>query len=419
MNSRSLVFWGLDMLRGGKVRKALSQVEKDMKREHNNQEKLREILQYAIDNVPYYGSFQRAEIKEFPVMNKKKYLERYDDFLSKEHKGQDLYTYYTSGSSGTPFSGVQDKEKRIKHTADLLYFHGKCGWKLGEKYIFLRAWVSSYNSSYIQNIKNNVIPLNVLELNEQMLANIVHMLRTQPIKMILGYGSALNRLADYLEKKDIYCKGLHTVISDSDILLREKRIILQQRLGCKIVDRYSNEEHGLIAFSYDVGMPYQVNHSSYFVEILKMNSDEYVDKGELGRVVVTDLYNRAMPLIRYELGDLAISDDDDRCGVYTIRGLQGRLADMLVQKNGVEISAATINNYMEHMTGIERYQLIQKDIGSFVLYVIDPENKYTDDQYYDALLPCIESESELKVVRTNHIETEKTGKFQTFVSMRQ
>jgi phenylacetate-CoA ligase len=419
MNLRSCVFWGLDILKGRKIKKSLTQVKQDMLSPQSNQDikKLKSILQYSIDNIPYYHNIKSPTLENFPVMNKKKYLENYDDFFSPEFEGKNLYSYATSGSSGTPFRGVQDNGKRNKHTADLIYFHHKCGWELGEKYIFLRAWTDKYNSTQLQNIKNNVIPFNVLYLNEKMMFDIVAILRKNTVKMILGYGSALNQFADYLEKNDIYINGLKVVISDSDVLLKEKRIILAEHLNCKVVDRYSNEEHGLLAFSYDIDMPYEVNHSSYFVELLKINSNEYAGKGELGRVVITDLYNKAMPLIRYELGDLAISDDDTRCGVVTLRNLQGRLSDMLIQKSGIKISSTVINNYMEEMNGVEKYQLIQKNIGEFILYVVENEKGYSDQEYYNTLIPCIEEKSNLCVIRTNSIKSEKTGKFKTFVSL--
>jgi phenylacetate-CoA ligase len=206
------------------------------------------------------------------------------------------------------------------------------------------------------------------------------------------------------------------VISDSDVLLKEKRVILAKHLGCKVVDRYSNEEHGLLAFSYDVDMPYEVNYSSYFVEILKLDSDAYAEKGELGRLVITDLYNKAMPLIRYELGDLAISDDDNRYGIVSLRNLQGRSSDMLVKKSGVKISSASINNYMEDMIGVEKYQLVQVGIGEFILYVIENGHSYTDQEYYKRLISCIEDGAKLRIIRTDAIELEKTGKFKTFIS---
>lgn len=417
MNIRYYAFWALDTLKGGKVKKELARVKADMESNHPNQQQLENILSYAINNIPFYNSVSAPSIDKFPVMNKKMYLENYEQFFSPEFSKDELYTYATSGSSGTPFHGVQDQGKRRKHTADLIYFHNKCGWNLGDKYIFLRAWVSLYKNSTLSNFKNNVIPFDVLKLDQKMLEKIAELVKRGNIKMILGYGSALNQLAEYVENNNIYCKGLNTIISDSDILQPEKRELLKQHFGCKVVDRYSNEEHGLIAFSYDSSEPFEVNYSSYYVEILKLDSDEHAEKGELGRVVITDLYNKAMPLIRYELGDLAISDDESRCGVVTLHGLQGRLSDMLIMRSGIRISSATINNYMESMTGVEKYQLVQKAIGEFQLLVVEHNKEYSDKDYFDQLISCIGADSNLEVIRTNFIPNEKTGKFSTFKNL--
>ena len=417
MNIRSCIFWLLDGLRGGKIRKNLKQVKKDMQIiQQPKSSKLSSILQYAIENIPYYKDIDEPVISKFPIMNKKKYLDNYNQFFSLDYDIDDLYSYTTSGSSGTPFTGYQDKEKRYKHTADLLFFHKKCGWSLGEKYIFLRAWVNKYGLSKLHNIKNNVIPFDVLYLDEKMLEDIVYCMKHKRVKMILGYGSALNQLANYLESNNIFVSGIKTVISDSDSLKKESRLILEKRLGCNVVDRYSNEEHGLLGFSYQVDEPFEVNTSSYYIEILKLDKDEVAEPGEVGRIVITDLYNKAMPLIRYEIGDLGVSDEYSQNGIITIRNLQGRTSDMLMKKNGTRISSAVVNNYMEEMNGIEKYQLIQIGLGSFELYVVERNRSYSDLEYKKTLAPCIERDSELVVYRVERIESEASGKFKTFVS---
>ncbi len=417
MNIRNSAFWMLDYIKGGKVHNGIKQVESDMLHSAPDTDRLKSILQYAVDNVPYYKNIKSVDIKSFPVMNKSMYLADYDKFQSPEFAGQDLYTYYTSGSSGTPFHGFQDSGKRNKHTADFLYFMKKCGWNMGERYVFLRAWTSQYNNSRLNNIKNNSITFNVLNFNEEMMKRISeHLVNDKSIKMLLGYGSALNQFADYVEKNNIYTDNLKTIVSDSDALEKDKRLILKKHFNCNVIDRYSNEEHGLIGFSFDVNEPFEINYSSYFVELLKIDSDEYAEKGEVGRVVITDLYNKAMPLIRYELGDLAISDDESRCGVVSIRNLQGRLSDMLVQKSGIKISSAVVNNHMDYMEGIEKYQLVQNGIGDFTLYVVETTAKYSDEDFYKSLEPCIENGSTLKIIRTDDISPEKNGKFKTLIS---
>ncbi len=418
MNIRGAAFWTLDCFQGRHIANYLRKVNEDMMSGRIDEGQLESILSYTTKNIPYYSQVSSTCLQDFPIMNKSKYLNDYSSFLSPDYKEDELYSYATSGSSGTPFHGFQDKNKREKHTADLIYFHGKCGWNLGEKYIFLRAWVDSYKNSQFHNFKNNVIPFDVLHLDTDMMHRIVELLeKDKSIKMILGYGSALNQLADYIEENNIYIDHLKVIISDSDRIYREKRAVLENRLNCKVVDRYSNEEHGLIAFSYGISEPYQVNYSSYLVEILKLDSDDYADKGQPGRVVITDLYNRAMPLIRYELGDIAISDDNSRCGVTTIRELEGRLSDMLILKNGIKISSATINNYMENLVGLERYQLIQNTANNFTLYVIDKYHKFSDEEYISCLRSVLGDDSLIEIIRTDSIKVDKNGKYRTFKSL--
>ena len=80
---------------------------------------------------------------------------------------------------------------------------------------------------------------------------------------------------------------------------------IEQAFKTKVFSRYSNVENGIIAQQTDKSFDYYfINSASYYVEILEMDLDVPVLKGELGRIVVTDLFNDAMPFIRYDTGDI-------------------------------------------------------------------------------------------------------------------
>ena len=417
---RNKIFWILDFIKGGKVKKYQKIIQYTMNNKCTNYERTDEILSYVNQNIPFYKRNNFKSFENYPVMTKKDYMQNLSDFLLDGINLNKLHKVETSGSTGVPFIGYQDKNKRIKHTADLIYFHGKCGYKIGDKYIFLRAWTSLYNNSKLQQIKNNVISYNVMDLSEEKIEEIVKKIKkNKKIKMILGYGSALGLIAEYLLQNNLFLKtGIKVIISDSDKLKLKHRKILSERLNCKVVDRYSNEEHGLLAFSYDFGEPYEVNRSSYRIEILKIDSNQYAEKGEIGRIVITDLYNKAMPLIRYDLGDLAICDDDPR-DAHFLKELQGRSADKILRNDGVYISSATVNNYFEALKNVKQYQLIQKDSNSFVLKVVERnEYVYSDACYYNILTEIFGGSCNLEVQRLLNIPLENSGKFRPVIGIK-
>ena len=416
---RNRMFWILDSLKGGKIKKYYKQVKYDMENDVNNDFKIKLLMNYIKKNVPYYKAFVSVEkFEHLPVLNKNIYMENYNDFIGVDYKNVKLHEVSTSGSTGIPFKCVQDVDKRNKHTADLVYFHNKCGWNIGDRYIFMRAWTSLYDNSKINSVKNNVISIDVVSLNEETIKKILKRIRTdKSIKMILGYGSSFNQIASYMMKNDICVNsGVKTIISDSDLIEPKYRKELERRFGCSVVDRYSNEEHGLLAFSYKSGAPYEVNRSSYRIEILDMNSDNYADVGEVGRIIITDLYNKAMPLVRYEVGDLGIALDNTR-DVHFLKCLQGRTADMIIISNGNKISSATINNYFEKMKKIKQYQLIQNNVNAFTLNVVEYSEGYSDNVYSELINSFYMGSAKLKINRVNKIPVQKNGKYKAVIGI--
>lgn len=412
---RRVGFWQLDRLKGGKIKKYYQQVCWEMNGDELGEDRVNGILTYAKNKVPYYFSHSFVRFEDYPILTKKDYMKDLEAFHSLDFSGKKLYRASTSGSTGVPFSALQDADKRNKHTADLVFFHQKCGWNIGERYVFLRAWTSLYNNSKWYQLKNNIIPYDVLRFGKAEIEQLIKQVQCdKSIRLIIGYGSALGLIADYLEDNNVsISSGIRLIISDSDKLTAHHRKELEKRFSCNVVDRYSNEEQGLIAFSYSSGCKYEVNRSSYRVEILKLNSNEYAEPGEIGRVIITDLYNKAMPFIRYELGDLAVCDDDTSDARY-ISDLQGRMADLIRICNGTLISSATVNNYFESKKGIEQYQLEQVNDGSFILRVVEKQpNYYSDSEYKNLVRKLYLGEPRLSIERLQSIPVEKNGKFRT------
>ena len=88
--------------------------------------------------------------------------------------------------------------------------------------------------------------------------------------------------------------------------MKQLRINLRKVFGCNVVSRYSNQENGILAQELVDSDYFVINNASYWIEFLKLIQMWGADIGELSRVVVTDLFNYATPVIRYDTGDLAV-----------------------------------------------------------------------------------------------------------------
>ncbi|MBQ1312497.1 MAG: phenylacetate--CoA ligase family protein, partial [Blautia sp.] len=146
--------------------------------------------------------------------------------------------------------------------------------------------------------------------------------------------------------------------------------------GCKVNMDYANEENGVMAAQTDGG-EYYVDSTAWHFEFLKFDSDEEAAEGELSRIVVTDLYNYAFPLIRYDTGDTAMArrEAGQEEGTYRIflKELYGRRLDLIYDVEGKVISPHYISTNMHGTDWIRQWQFVQEDQDHFLLRISGKE----------------------------------------------
>lgn len=417
-NIREKAFWIQDFFRGSKIKKQYKDIERCMERKKQNEEALKKILQYAIKEIPFYKDIDSNNLLDFPVINKKIYNENYDLLRNKKYS-KNLHTVLTSGSTGNPFKAVQNAEKRERTVASLLYFHKKVGFDLGKRYIFLRALSEFNKTSKIKNFMQNYIPIQAIGLNEEGMKKIEKLLdKDKKIKVLIGYGSTLKEVAEYFEKTNKKYK-LDAIISGADTLTDETRIKLEKIFQCSVANRYSNEENGMMAITLPGKKEFTLNTANYYFELLKLDSDEPAEKGEIGRIVLTDLYNYAMPFIRYDTGDLAISDDEDRTNLKTFKSLAGRTCDMLEDENGNKIGLVSVNIFVHDFFDIVKFQFVQYN-DRVIFKVVSKNNKNDiekmNEKYIKELKKFLGQSMKIEVQYVDDIPVEKNGKYKAIIN---
>ena len=416
--ARRVVFWTLDALRGGPIHRHVQDIQGVMEGGRPAFKELPELLQHAIATVPFYRDIPSATISAFPVVSKETYQNHPEAFRSSSFTAQELHRVSTSGSTGVPLVVFQDHDKRNRNTADLIFFHGNRGWQFGDRFVFLRAWTRLHRKSKLAHIKQNSIPVDVIHFGDAEKERLRALLKSdRKIRAIVGYASALEGFVNYLAGRGDGPGMFHldVIISDSDALTPGTKAALERMFGCPVIDRYSNEEHGLIACTRPSESAYQINRASYFLELLKLDRDEPASPGETGRVVVTDLYNRAMPLIRYDVGDLAVSDDPDRTDLRFLKSLQGRVADLLVDTSGRAISAVVLGATLNGTPGIRKYQCIQSDAGLFTLKYVAEPGFHSEEELLERLHGCLGSDARISLEQEDDIPASTNGKYKTTI----
>ncbi|CDN30866.1 Coenzyme F390 synthetase [Mucinivorans hirudinis] len=379
MNIREIAFWVVDFAKGGGIRRDyidINRVCSSPSIEVDN-EVISNLLKHSIATVPYYHTC-KFDINTFPVVNKNIIREQWDSFVSDKFDKSTLKVVTTSGSTGTPFPVYMDKRKLSRNSADVIFFSKFAGYNFGMPIIYMKIWVKSRMQSGLVYRLRNFYPIDVLNYSDKDSKFVLKRAKSGNVS-ILAYASVLDNLSKYMTDNDIAIKrgGYRAMIAMSESLSEHTKANLTARCGVNVVSRYSNLECGIMAQQpADGSAHFFINRASYYIEILKVDSDAPAEIGELGRIVVTDLYNYAQPMIRYDTGDVGAFEDEQKRYISTI---EGRRLDLLYNTKGQLISSYIVYKNMWQYREIEQYQLIQEGEKDYKLK-ISPKNGFKKEE---------------------------------------
>lgn len=416
-NIRNIIFFLLDKLKGGPIKRQLDDIER-IYYQNEHQAEVDCILKYARQTLPFYEKIKDNNLASFPVVNKAVIRQNFDGIFNYEYDMQRLHNTSTSGSTGEPFTTYQDSSKRLRTVADLIRMFAHFDFYLGDRYVFIRSWVEHYDSSKKTQLKQNFIPIdvNTFDLSKKKALH-ERLKKDKKICALITYGSALEDFLNYLKEnnEEGIKSNLKVIFSCSDALKPEVKALGEKMFNCPIINRYSSEECGIMGYSEKGSDEIKLNIASYHFELLGLEDDEPVVPGTVGRIVVTDLFNKAMPLIRYDTGDLAISDDNGD-NVTVLKTLVGRIADTIYTDDKILVSGVTLSSYMQDFdSNIQKYQLICTADNTLEMLVVA---KQADLKGLEQLLKKIFGTArELKIKVVDDIPLEKNGKFKQIVNL--
>ena len=339
---------------------------------------LHDLLQHAVASTDFYQALVGAKFKDFPVINKDVIRAEFPQFVSRSFSGRELHSMSTSGSTGTPFSVVQDKRKRSRVIAELKYFAHCTGARPYEPMAFLRVLTAKTRRSWYQQFRENLWRLDSPKLDEENLESFRSFLKRKRIKALLSYPSTYDIFVNYLLSKGDCPEDfeVQTIIGGGEVFLETTRAKLRRVFGCRVVSRYSNNEMGVLGQDTDESRRINLNHASYHFEILHPDRDEPAAPGQLGRIVITDLFNYALPMIRYDTGDIgAWSQENSETSQFAWPGLgelHGRQWDIIYDTRGSPVSPHVLAAAGWSLQGARQFQLIQKTRNGYILRINGP-----------------------------------------------
>jgi len=361
---RRWVFNVVDAFRGGKLRR-LKEVNKreivDGVTDDYVNRRIEKLLYYAKENSEFYKEQRGLEnLSDFPVMDKGDYIKHYDEVLCDSYKDgkQKVFSLSTSGSTGTPFRVVCDGDKMNRINMNFISCMELNGFRLGMKRGEFRVWIPGKNAvTPLKSMKNNLIMIDISNMGDESLKGICKTIREKRIQVLVSYSSALGALARYIVKEEIDVSKweVEMVFSMGEALADGTFDLLKGIFGFAPVRSYGNNENGFIAIQLNEEQDYTVDLYNYYVEILKLDSDEKAGAGEVGRIVVTDYYNKAFPMIRYDTGDTGIMEmyyDGKGRRHAKFKEIYGRRGSLMYNCQGEPLSIHVFMNILSDWKGL-------------------------------------------------------------------
>jgi phenylacetate-CoA ligase len=230
-----------------------------------------------------------------------------------------------------------------------------------------------------------------------------------------GYVSMLLEFADFVDKRKYKIPdSLKSIITTSEVLEDNSRYRLESIFKCKVYNEYGCGEVGSIAHECEYGSMH-IMSDNMICEIV----DENGASAETGEIVITDLFNFAMPLIRYKLKDYAtFSVTPCECGrgLPVISKIHGRAYDLIVDSAGVKYHPELIMYIFEDLkkqnSNIEQFQVIQTEQDLLDVILVTSSVNYAQIEEYISreIRKRISPSFKINFIYRDSIERERSGK---------
>jgi len=372
--------------------------------------RVQETLQYAYESVPFYREKFRAagvhphdvrepaDFRAVPVVTKDELRQALRERwpLSTEFSADEVNTLVTTGSTGAPFVFPIDKAAESIRAAMMFRNVEWYGHHLGDRNA--RLWRTSAHTPLPDRLKRQVFGRRLeisthddgdpagAGIDEGRLRDWWERIRRYRPKALDGYVSALALLARYIVQNKLPSCGVEAVVTGGEYLSDHTRKLLEDAFGCPVFNRYGGTELGFVAHECGAHPSHKLHVNADIVWLEILVDGRRALPGELGEIVVTDFSNRAMPFIRYRVGDVgAPASPDEQCpcgrGLPLMDKVEGRINDLFVLPDGRMLVSHVWHKLFRDKQFVREFQLIQRQKDVVEVDVVLDGGVHLNGQY--------------------------------------
>lgn len=389
--------------------------------------RLKAIIRHAIDNVPFYAQFATLKndldrrsayeiLKELPITNKEFINQDPEAFLAR-NRGKCVISR-TSGTTGTPFLITMDPAAFL--LGDALWWRRTlwAGYQSGDWIARLvgdpvvpltdknprQPWMISHTDRRIY--------MSTFHLNPATARAIGAMLRRRKPAYVMGYPSSLEILCAFLRDTDFRMDwDLKNVLFSSEPMHAHQELVIREVLRAEIRGLYGSGEKVISAA--------QCAHGRYHLSLVDgFMEGQFGIMDQVRPAASTSLCNFAMPMIRYQIGDMVEAQPDlvCECGrtLPVIAPVITKHEDWIITPSGRRISPSAVVWAFIHqdIKDIRSGQVVQENEHLVRVYLNADEETFL--RYREVLRQSMRKvffeELEVEIVRTDQIEVTRAGK---------
>lgn len=340
---------------------------------------LQRLLQHAARHCPYYREQwqrldlrpeefrERADFHRWPIVDKAVIRENRPAMRADPPLGP-LISKSTGGSSGEPLHFDLDQRSHERRVAATLRGYGWAGARLGTKQFYL--WGAALTPlSLRQRCKDRFYNFiqrrhvaNCFHLSDHTTPQFLQQLNAYRPDVVVAYTGALYQFARNLEERKLRPYSPHAVIVGAEQLHDFQRDLIESVFQAPVFETYGSREFMLIGAECPEHSGLHLTTEQLVVEILD-DAGQPVPEGQVGDVVVTDLYNYGMPFIRYATGDQAVAGFGScSCGrgLPLLQKVTGRRLDVLATPDGRRVPGEFFPHLFKDYAAVRQFQVVQK-----------------------------------------------------------
>lgn len=359
-------------------------------------QQLSKLIHHAYDNTDYYkkvwteaGITSANDIRsiddfyKLPLTTKDDIKAHYDEFVSSAFSNNIKKS--TGGSTGQPFHFELNIDSNTRREAVMWRGYGWLGAGLGQKTLYL--WGADVGQkSFLKTLKNNLYHnfynrkmLNSFAMNQDNMQSYIDDINQYKPTALVSYVNPLYQLANFILKYKLTVFSPDTILTGAEPLYSHQREAIEKAFNSSVYDTFGCREFMLMSAECQSNKNLHINNDHLVVETV--NSSGLSVTNNTGDLVITDLFNYGMPLIRYVNGDRAtLIDSVCPCGnpLPIMKSVDGRKLDIIKTPSGKTIPGELFPHLFKEFTSIYKFQIKQSIINELLIQIV-PNGKFSED----------------------------------------